>query len=395
MRKIFYMLAIAICMTIGFSGTVMAMSKTEKRMEEIEKEIRLNPSISAGSYYEDDILHIIPLEDSINEIIKVTDIDETLPVCFDEPATYSLKDIENARDLLSENEEKLDITGFNTNILKNGIEISAESWTKSKKTEVFDLLDFNNITFLDDEGVIQEDEDYIDNYNDKYLLNSVLSNRMEKARLGYRIIEDTNGHTGNICTLGGCVITDSGDYAIITTAHGLSIGDQISVSTHYDNENINGFLGTVIDKKMGGNLDVAVIDFDNSSNFEPSALTYYDEYVGSVTEGSINKTYYIYGSQNEKIPVILKDFDATHYWNDPTHNDVKKYKNMLKFEFADDMQTNGGDSGTPILRQWKDGSMSIVGIYKGRTTENGEVYAYGSSFVNIIDYFDVKPYQQR
>lgn len=126
-------------------------------MEEIAEELNKNPSAIGGVYYEDDELHVIPLGTDKMELMSDSNYYKEQDIVFDKPVKYSMQDLIDAQEELSNNWDDLGITGIMTDIFNNRICVYAENWTEEKKETIISLLDIDNIHFGIDEGVIPED----------------------------------------------------------------------------------------------------------------------------------------------------------------------------------------------------------------------------------------------
>ena len=141
-------------------------------------------------------------------------------------------------------------------------------------------------------------------------------------------------------------------------------------------------------------MDAVIIKLDNNSALTPTSLTTKDDWIDSQGFAVDGKEGYILGSRS-KAPYIITNARADLNWNDPDHDDVQWYEDMIEMKFTTSNQTTGGDSGGAIIRTYTSGNGALAGIYKGRRTIGGTVTAYGTRFDSIEDYYGIEMYQEK
>lgn len=124
------------------------------------------------------------------------------------------------------------------------------------------------------------------------------------------------------------VFLKSGGCGFVTTAHGLNKGDEIYLH-EYDSKQrkwLNGYLGKVKDLQMGGSMDAAVVEMDNSSIYEPSGSVKNNLWIGANMPPYVGKSIDIVGASNGVVPARISKRDVDIYWNNKSMNDTRWYK---------------------------------------------------------------------
>ena len=178
----------------------------------------------------------------------------------------------------------------------------------------------------------------------------------------------------------------------ITAAHGTNIGNNISVELSSEPASV----GKIVDLKMGGSVDAALIEVENSSlpvlsysvNLEGEAP---EEFPIRMVSGApiVGKVSRIYG-RNSQVFVTIEDVYRNINWNDTEHGDEGYYTNMIKMSPLGGQTTQSGDSGAGVimLDYSNDGYISygtVSGIYKGRSSDGSLIASRWDSVAKNLE----------
>ena len=269
---------------------------------------------------------------------------------------------------------------------------------RRKKEFIKELTGIDNIEFIVSTEFCPSEVFIDENVNiDDYVNTEEIEERVVAwAQFGNKI-ENFGQDGGTILgasTLGAVAEykDDSDSVLYITTGHGMEEGDQIYlVDSDGYGDNGAGKLGEVVDVSIGTDMDIALIEQTNDSTVVPinekrDGTEIYD--AGNAIEGHVGE---ISSWQNQ--PVIgFDEVWADVSWNDPDHNDVGWYENLLQLHTVTGA-TESGDSGSPVFMYEfsdEDGTVInqiLVGIYKGRGRDG---YLYATRWDTVEDYYDVE-----
>ena len=375
------------------NSDINSISKNEQELSSIIN----NYSDSFGGLYfdqETNTYHVIPYANAVNTydldngMNKVDDID--LDIVYDTPAKYSYKELQDASDELGTEEvmSDLDITSVGVDVIGNGLFVGADEWTEDKKQAVRDATEIENITFEIFSGIPAEENE--ENSNEAETLSTRI-NFASEARYGSYLFHSNGGSS----SLGGMVSYDNDDDSLlfITSAHGTSNGNNISVELSTGPDTV----GEIVDLKMGGSVDAALIEVENpylqvlsySVNLEGEAP---EEFPVIMASGApiVGKISRIYG-RNSQVFVTIEDVDRNIYWNDTDNDDTGYYTNMIKMSPLGGQTTQSGDSGAGVimLDYSNDGYISfgtVSGIYKGRSSDGALI---ASRWDSVVEEFGV------
>lgn len=389
MKKLL-VLSLAMSFVLSSSLSVFAEMRGEdieykNLIQEIEGE-----DFYAGSYFVGDELHIVPTEENDLKSVFKNRNSSSFDIVIDEPQRYSYNALEDAFLTLRANRDKLGVSGYSIDVINNGLFVDAYNWTDEMKEEIKNITNIENITFRTDEGVIAEniaqDSGLDDSLND--------TRAIEKARLGLGIEIDQNKGVNNAKASIGGTVKNGSSLGILSTAHGVNKGEKVYAFDVLNGSSVRGYIGTITELRMKGNMDAVIIKLDNNSALTPTSLTTKDDWIDSQGFAVDGKEGYILGSRS-KAPYIITNARADLNWNDPDHDDVQWYEDMIEMKFTTSNQTTGGDSGGAIIRTYTSGNGALAGIYKGRRTIGGTVTAYGTRFDSIEDYYGIEMYQEK
>ncbi len=153
MKKVFVII-ISCLMIIGSFSTISAMTREEDiKYQKIIQQLELMPNLYSGFYFDNDILHIIPLnsEKSIHDVTVLKE-NADIHIVIDEPKIYSLEELNQAFEILHIYRDTLDITGYSIDTLNNGIKVMAKEWNDDKKRKIQELVNIKNIEYIIDLG---------------------------------------------------------------------------------------------------------------------------------------------------------------------------------------------------------------------------------------------------
>ena len=153
MKKVFVII-ISCLMIIGSFSTISAMTREEDiKYQKIIQQLELMPNLYSGFYFDNDILHIIPLnsEKSIHDVTVLKE-NADIDIIIDEPKIYSLEELNQAFEILHIYRDTLDITGYSIDTLNNGIKVMAKEWNDDKKRKIQELVNIKNIEYIIDLG---------------------------------------------------------------------------------------------------------------------------------------------------------------------------------------------------------------------------------------------------
>lgn len=374
------------------NGDINSISRNEQELSSIIN----NYSDSFGGLYfeqETNTYHVIPYANAVNTydldngMDKVDNID--LDIVYDTPAKYSYKELQDASDELGTEEvmSDLEITSVGVDVIGNGLFVGAAEWTEDKKQAVRDVTEIENITFEIFSGV--PDEENEENSNEAETL-STMRNVVNEARYGSYLFNSNGGSS----SLGGMVSYDNDDDSLlfITAGHGGNEGDNISIELPTSPATV----GEIVDVKMGGSVDAALIEVENSSLAVSSYTINLNEYPEEIpvimASGApiVGKTCRIYG-RNSQVYVTIEDVDRNISWNDPSNDDVGYYTDMIKMSPVGSQTAQPGDSGAGVIMIdfGGDGVPSygtVSGIYKGRSSDGALI---ASRWDSVVEEFGV------
>ncbi len=377
MKKLI-LLILMFAMAIGISSVSYANDK-DLSFEEICKVVEEHPELYGGVYLENNILHVIPLENT-PYTYNFSNGDR---VIYDDPQMYSYQQLDDAFLTLRENRNEYGITGYGIDVVGNGLYIYAPVWTDELKQELIALTEIETIEFRIDNGFTTLPDNEEDNVND--VVNPLAN--IPWVKYGTFISDYTNAESKMTV---GAIAEYNGKTVLVTAGHAvLGKGDRIYLEEVVSGQWQRNYVGKVIERRMENNMDVCLIEFDSSDGVVPLNDTRDDGHeitIALFSTPNVGSEYLIYGAKN-KAPVIVTCNRADFYWNN-----TQWFYDMVEMEYTSSAVTTEGDSGAPVFKIL-DGidEYVLTGIYKGRRTYNdGGVVTYASKWYNISDYFDLK-----
>ena len=303
----------------------------------------LDKDTYGGVYYENGILHIIPVNGYETSVMQTTNatlrrvnkLNISVDSVASNEAVYSMTALEDAKAYLLENKDELGIVGVGFNGKENALAVYVDD---GDEATIMAESPVKNIIFRD--GDVLKFSENVD------ALEPVDSNATDTAGTARLTVRGgqrcTNASGTYYSTIATSAVYDYGGAdettGFLTCGHGWSVGDSIYVNGVY--------LGEVMTRKQSGDADYAFIESSYNSN---GYMTNGDRLTGrkNPTTGMAVKCYAnVSGIQSGEV----LDTSISGEWSGISFNDL----------FSTDISTASGDSGSAFAN-----GSSIVGIMKG------------------------------
>lgn len=320
---------------------------------------QLEESIDSNSYggiyiREDGTVCVTLTDESIkSKLLKSRAASETELVF--ETVQYSLKQLEDARDMLYDKREELKISGVGLEPQENGLIVFASELTEEKKQAVLELSPVKNINFTEvtfsyaDPAPVTKDR-IDEEYDDK-------SSRSVTTAYGGDSLAMTKGNWFSSLAYGVYYYPNStwpstsgtSIRAYITCGHGYTGGVNSNVYIGSGKNNSDTLLGTVVAKRFanGTPLDIMIIksDLPWGGGVRSGVTGTSVKKVTGWTAPRVGEEIFLNGRTSGPKTGKIKQVGISIDLEDTYNHTTNSYKNLYTYDVCPQI----GDSGTAIL----------------------------------------------
>ena len=232
--KKFYTMVLTLALSVALSGVCFAANSEEDIYGNIVA--NLEKDSYGGAYLKNGILHIKPMSEQ-NQVNIMTMVEnEDAVVIIDEPAKYTIEELNKAMEDSISLFEELDIDFVAIDEENNGLVVGMFGVTEAKVDRFREEIKIDAILFQE----LREEEDTVseNEVENKRVDNTESARAVGEVPSGVRItdIDQKKDDKYLEATNGASVYNSIGDY-FVTTAHGTAKGDRFQ-SRLWDKLNI-------------------------------------------------------------------------------------------------------------------------------------------------------------
>lgn len=384
--KKFYTMVLTLALSVALSGICFAANSEGDTYGNIVA--NLEKDSYGGAYLKDGVLHIKPMSEQNQVNIMTMAENEDAVVIIDEPAKYTMEELNKAMEDSIVLFEELDIDFVAIDEENNGLAVGMFGVTEAKMDRFREEINIDAILFQE-LGVVEDVVSKIEVEN-KSVDNTKSARAVGEVPSGVRITDISQKNDDDKyleATNGASVYNSAGDY-FVTTAHGTKGDDQfryVTLMGQVEHHALNPDAGVdiaLIRKAPTASLSLQAFD----ANLMLSS--------GAPITGASAKVLNGVGS----VPVTITYASCTKSWNDRKNGDVGTYKNIMMMKPTGTAITQSGYSGSAIVTEYTNSGATyykICGIYKGAGEDAGTQtkiarnYLYATRWDVLEDYFNV------